>query len=162
MSKANYISQEYVTRLFTYEEGQLLWREKKKGRKRKQAGFKSKAGYTQIRIDGSLFYLHRLVWIYHNGDISNEIDHIDGNPENNLLGNLREATHRQNLTNVAKLSNNKSGFRGVSKCPSGWIARIRISGKYAHLGVFKTPEAASDAYQKAASVHHGEFIRSNQ
>lgn len=161
MNKVNFISPSAVRELFTYKEGQLFWQAKKKGRKRSQAGYKSKAGYTQIRIDGILFYLHRLVWAYHFDEPFIEIDHIDGNPANNLIENLRPATHQQNQSNMKKHADNKSGFVGVSKCPSGWIARIRMDGRYVHLGVFANPEAASDAYQKAAKEHRKEFVRSN-
>jgi hypothetical protein len=161
MNKANFISPSHVRELFTYSEGQLFWQAKRKGRKRSQAGYQSKAGYTQIRIDGKLFYLHRLVWAYHFDEVFSEIDHIDGNPANSRIENLRPATHQQNMFNSKRRTNNTSGFVGVSKSPWGWNARIRMNGRYAHLGVFDSPEAASNAYQTAAAEHHKEFIRSN-
>lgn len=161
MNKPNSISQSVVRELFTYSEGQLLWNIRKKGIKRRQAGFKSKAGYTQIRIDGKLFYLHRLVWIYHFGEPTYEIDHIDGNPENNYVENLREATHQQNLSNVKMHVDNKSGYVGVSKYCNKWLARIMVNGVSISIGCFDTPEAASDAYQKTALEHRKEFVRSN-
>jgi hypothetical protein len=161
MNKPNSISQSVVRELFTYSEGQLLWNIRKKGIKRRQAGFKSKAGYTQIRINKKLFYLHRLVWIYHFGETPFEIDHIDGNPANNFLENLREATHQQNLSNMKKHVDNKSGYVGVTKCYNKWLAKIMIDGVAINIGSFDTPEAASDAYQKTASEHRKEFVRSN-
>lgn len=161
MSKSNSISPNLVRELFTYDNGQLFWKKKKKGRKRSQAGYKAKNGYTQIRIDGVLFYLHRLVWAYHYDETFTEIDHIDGNTENNCIENLRSVTHQQNMFNIKKFSTNTSGFTGVSKSKNRWIARIRIGTRYVHLGVFKTPEAASIAYQEAASKHRFGFIRSN-
>jgi hypothetical protein len=36
-----------------------------------------------------------------------------------------------------------------------------MNGRYVHLGVFDSPDAASNAYQTAAAEHHKEFIRPN-
>jgi hypothetical protein len=87
------------------------------------------------------------------------VDHIDGNPLNNRRSNLRLATHADNMKNRRKHSNNKSGFKGVRqrKNRPGWVAEIRVDGKYTHLGTFDTPELAHEAYCKAAEKHHGEF-----
>lgn len=45
--------------------------------------------------------LHRLVWETFNGEIPEgmQIDHIDGNPENNCLDNLRCVTAKENSNN---------------------------------------------------------------
>lgn len=161
MSKCNSISQLMVLELFTYHDGQLFWNAKRKGRKRSQAGYQSKAGYTQIRIDGKLFYLHRLVWIYHNGDAINEIDHIDGNPTNNKIENLRNVAHNVNLMNAKFRSNNTSGYRGVTKSRGKWAASIQVDKKKINLGVFATPELASEAYKRAALEHYGNFVKLN-
>tara|TARA_R110000823_G_scaffold143424_1_gene273688 strand:+ start:2418 stop:3032 length:615 start_codon:yes stop_codon:yes gene_type:complete len=47
---------------------------------------------------GKLFYLHRLIWENFIGDIPEglQIDHIDENPRNNNINNLRLITSREN------------------------------------------------------------------
>lgn len=47
------------------------------------------------------FFRHRVVWYYFNGEIPEgcEIDHIDTNPSNNSLQNLRLVTHKENMNN---------------------------------------------------------------
>jgi len=57
---------------------------------------------------------------------------------------------------VPKLKkSNTSGFVGVSwnTAANKWGARIRLGGRYVHLGLFKTPEEAHDAYVAAALAH---------
>lgn len=47
------------------------------------------------------FLVHRAVWEAFNGPIPDnyDIDHIDGNPLNNALENLRIASHQENIKN---------------------------------------------------------------
>ena len=61
------------------------------------------------------YKLHRIVWETFNGEIPDgyEIDHIDGNKQNNVLSNLRCVTHIENMANPItkerfRLSNNWS------------------------------------------------------
>ena len=56
-----------------------------------------------------------------------------------------------NIHNAQSLS--KSGTRGTyqHKQTGNWIAEISINGKKRHLGVFKTQDEASLAYEQAAS-----------
>jgi hypothetical protein len=103
-------------------------------------------------------YMHRRVKGLRAGD-GLDIDHIDGNKLNNQGGNLRIATHAQNLRNKRKTKQNKSGFKGVSFCKKTmkWRSLIDASGKQYLLGYFNTPEAAHNAYKAAAERLHGEF-----
>lgn len=79
------------------------------------AGCVSPKGYTLIRIDGRSYFAHRLVWLYHFGGFPKEqVDHIDGNRSNNKLENLRECSNADNAKNQKKMSNNTSGFTGVT------------------------------------------------
>lgn len=87
------------------------------------------------------------------------VDHEDGDGLNNRRYNLRIATRGQNQFNSRKPVTNKSGFKGVSwyKRRQIWIATISLQDKTTHLGYFDTPEAAHEAYKKAAREMHGEF-----
>lgn len=74
------------------------------------------------------------------------VDHINNNREDNRLENLQLVSNRINCTKDAK---SKSGMVGVSfmKNRSKYRARIKINGKEVHLGLYKTSEEASKAYQ---------------
>jgi len=55
-------------------------------------------------------YIHRLVWETFKGEIPKDmqVDHIDGNPANNKLTNLRLLTHKDNVK-IWNLTSRKNG-----------------------------------------------------
>lgn len=121
------------------------------------AGCLNKYGYRLIRIDGNLYLAHRLAWLYMHGQWpENEIDHINGETSDNRISNLRQATRSQNMQNekVARKSNKSCGLLGVSKNGRGWKAEIKVDGKKLHLGSYKTPSEAHDAYVLAKGSLH--------
>ena len=63
-------------------------------------------------------YMHRAVWAWHNGCFPTmQIDHIDLDPTNNKIDNLREVTQSENMRNRVYpwKPNAKSGLPGVYK-----------------------------------------------
>lgn len=72
------------------------------------------------------------------------VDHIDGNPKNNKKSNLRICEQKQNVLNKKFMSNNTSGFIGVSyrSDRNRWDPEIRLNGIRCHLGYTKTLEEA--------------------
>lgn len=125
-----------------------------------------KGEYIFIKVPGfTQLGAHRLAWIYVHGSIPDgmEIDHIDANPANNALANLRPATSRQQKQNKRVQSNNRSGLKGAyyHACHKGkkWRSQIRVGKKLHFLGYFHTPEEAHEAYCAAATLHFGEFAR---
>lgn len=85
-----------------------------------------------------------------------EIDHIDGNGLNNMRGNLRFVTHRQNMLNKKMYSNNTSGVTGVSwhEASKKWRAYARLDKNLIHLGLFDKKREASIAYKDFISKHY--------
>lgn len=124
------------------------------------SGSISDQGYIRIKIQDRSYQAHRLAWLYMTGkNPVEQIDHINGDRLNNKFSNLREASRLQNNRNSVSKSYVNDLPRGVAIAqPSGrFKAYIRTSGKQRHLGTFDTPEEASEFYQLAADLLHGEF-----
>lgn len=135
-----------------------------RARKGQIAGCKMRIGdgreYVVISVDSRQYSEHRLAWFYTYGVWpGDELDHKDGNGLNNSIDNLREADSVQNQGNTRARRNNKLGIKGVRLIGSAYRAEIKPNGKTIHLGNFKTPEEANEAYMKAAKVYYGEFAR---
>jgi hypothetical protein len=155
---------ETLRKTFSYdpETGHFYWLKRRNGViKGRPAGYVSPDGYITIRINRILYKAHRLAWLYIHGIWPSDlIDHINNDPSDNRLSNLREATHSQNLANVPNWGKNTSGLKGVSWCShrKKWKAQVRLNNKRKTVGLFDTKEEAFIAYCKAASEMHGEFF----
>ena len=132
-----------------------------------RAGTKSKEGYRVIRIDGVNYMEHRLIWFYVHGEWPvSEIDHRDCDRSDSGIGKLRPATRRQNAHNRKPRVGTVSGRKGVTAQngegrTNRWRARIKVNGKYMHLGYFSTSEEANAAYAVAAAKYFGEYARAS-
>lgn len=115
-----------------------------------------KKGRVLGRINGKHQWIHRAVAKRMGLDLSNQIDHKDGNPLNNCRDNLRSATNAQNRAN-SRIRKSKSGFKGVVRKCNCWQAQITVNKEKIYLGSFDTPEEAHEAYCEAAVKYHGEF-----
>lgn len=151
--------QEEFNLRYLYKEGRLYSR--KTG---EETGRTKHSRYLVVNflVDGKKkkFKVHRVVWIMHNGEIPEDlvIDHIDGNPQNNLLENLRLATLSQNSANSKAY--NKSGLpKGVSLTGKKYQARIKYDNITYYLGLYDTVEEAADAYNIKALEFHGNFAK---
>ena len=122
------------------------------------AGTKNTNGRICVGIMGYRLYAHRLAWFYvYERWPTTGIDHIDGNPSNNQLSNLREANQFQNMQNIPRKSKiSKSGLVGAfwSNRDKKWSSRIKINRKLLILGVFPTAELAHKAYCEAKAKYH--------
>ena len=160
------MNKEQLHELFKYDDG-LVWIKVTKHNSHllgEIAGsLHTISGYYRVRINGMLHRLHRLVWIYHYGDIPNGmfVDHIDGDKSNNRIENLRLATYSQNQHNRKICSTNTSGVKGVywDKSKKKWRGRIEDMGKKLHVGYFHTIEEAETAMIIARNNLHGDFAR---
>lgn len=86
------------------------------------------------------------------------LDHIDRNPMNNSIDNLRLATRSQNNMNQKKRSGAKFKHKGVSKTRDGkWQVATCIDGKTVYLGRFSTEIEAAKAFNEYAKKAYGEF-----
>ena len=77
-----------------------------------------------------------------------EVDHIDGDRQNNNLSNLRPATHSDNQRNRVRA-------RGVrERYPGRFCAQITIDGTTKYIGTFGSEAEARNAYLTAKRIHH--------
>lgn len=141
------VTQEELKNIFHYEDGKLFWKRVKSKARQVRAGDRAGTldynGYRRVKICNKAYKEHRLIFMYHHGYLPEFIDHINGKKDDNRIENLRPATRSQNAFNSKVFKNNQSGITGVSETLSGkWRARIRVEGKYKHLGVFDTVEEA--------------------
>lgn len=103
-------------------------------------------GYLRVTLDGKVYYAHRLAWLYVHGEMPKcQIDHINGNPRDNRIANLRLATSKENAWNKsAAQSNSKTKVRGVSWHSKAQKWQAFFGKKY--LGLFESIESAKEAH----------------
>lgn len=160
------LTQERLKELLQYDEntGVFTWIKPTSNRVKigSIAATTNSHGYLYARIDGIRYGAHRLAWLYMTGSMPKDvIDHIDGNPKNNVFSNLREATQQQNLYNLRKSVKNTSGYKGVHfhKGTSKWRVVVSVNNKPKHLGLYLTPEEANTVYTSWCVQNRGEFAR---
>lgn len=121
---------------------------------------KSRGTYYARRKIGTnkLIQMHRLIL---NADITQQIDHINGNGLDNRKNNMRLCTHAQNNMNKNKIWS-KSGFKGVTLNHHKWSARITVNNKIKYLGRYKNIKDAARAYDLAAIKFFGNFAKTNE
>ena len=165
MKEKRNISHAELKEIFSYDEqtGLLSWKKTGMGRNNSRvAGSIRPDGYRIVHFAGGYHYIHRVAWFYVHGTWpSGVVDHIDGNPSNNAIGNLRVVSKRTNAENVrGPTSASKTGYLGVyqSRGVGSFIAQIRVNGKRLHIGSFKTALEAYDAYLSAKRKLHLGFM----
>lgn len=127
----------------------------------KPVGFITGMGYEYLYLDKKSRLAHRMAWLYVYGELpKHQIDHINGVRTDNRISNLRDVVPRVNNENKVKVrcDNKSSGMTGVSwhVHSAKWRARIWQRGVEYRLGLFDTPEGASDAYTEAKRrLHEG-------
>lgn len=146
---------------FKYDDGKLI--RLSTNNRHKHVGWINNSGYLQCEVQGVAFMLHRIIYEMHHGGIplGMQIDHIDRNPLNNKIENLRLATQNQNQINSRVPKNNTTGYKGVLTTPSGkFQARLGYNGKKLYLGLFKTAEEAAECVAEHTRRLYGEFTPS--
>jgi len=99
-----------------------------------------KQGYIYFSYEGKSYFTHRLIWKWWYGYDPEQVDHINGDKQDNRIDNLRNVDHITNSRNRIKSKNNSSGFTGVSwnENLSKWKASVRVE-KDIYIGVYNSP-----------------------
>ena len=158
---AQILTQDYLHILFKYKNGELFWKIKpaRPVMIGDMAGCQDTNGYKKVRINGKMHGNHRIIFAMHNGYFPKQIDHIDRNPKNNKIENLRDATHAENQWNTTKNAKNTSGYKNVlwRKDKKKWTCRFKVNGKHIMRGSFNTAEEANVYAEKLRKELHGEY-----
>ncbi len=160
---------ELIQRFLSYdpETGHLRW---KIGTGRIKAGYIAgtidPSGYIRVAVAGNRMWAHRTCFaLGHNmWPLTFDIDHKNGNPEDNRLANLRPANQSENIRNTGIWKNSSTGHKGVYRIKAvksyeAYGAGITVNYKRIHLGSFRSKEEASAAYENAAKLLFGKFYR---
>lgn len=118
-----------------------------------------KRGRIIINIHNKVYKAHHLAWLYVYGVWPKEIDHINNDPTDNRIENLREVNRTQNIYNTRKSKRNKSGVKGVSwdEERKKWFVRIGYNKKNFALGRYDDFEEAVKVITEARKKYHGDF-----
>jgi len=158
------LTQERLKELFDYGDGGLI---------RRSTGLRVKCSetnghrYLRVFVDGKPRALHRMIYIWHHGDDTVSVDHIDGDRMNNRIENLRAATQQENCLNRKHRSTSKSPYKNVylqapKQNPNwkrNWVVSIMIAGKRKYIGSFEDVELADLVATEARDKFHGAFAR---
>jgi hypothetical protein len=149
---------------FDPETGRFEWKVPRRGVKRgSQPGTLRPDGYLQINLDGRVYKTHRLAWLAHYGEWpSGFIDHINGDPTDNRIANLRSVSPAGNAQNQKLRCTNTSGEQGITwfARDNKWWVKLTKERRVIHIGYFddmRDAVIARDAAYKAAGFHknHG-------
>ena len=115
--------------------------------------------YVHIKMDGVPLKRSWLIFLWVNRRWPTYcIDHINGNPTNDGIGNLREASRMQNAWNHKTRAKQEKTPMGVRRLPSGrYLARIRCNHTPISLGTFGTAAEAHAAYLGKRKELFGEY-----
>lgn len=109
-----------------------------------------------VRVDGHPYPVMSVIWLWvydywPKGHPYEAVDHIDRNPLNNRITNLRLVNAQQNNQNKDTYYNSPFGVSGVTwhKHTGKYLARIKVNRREIHLGVFWTLEEAIEARKQA-------------
>ncbi|MCK4710643.1 MAG: HNH endonuclease, partial [Gammaproteobacteria bacterium] len=132
------LTQEKVKELLDYnpQTGEFLWlKHYRVNRVGTIAGCVTARGYLCVDIDNKQYLLHRLAFLYMNGEFPpDHVDHINRDRSDNKWCNIKPSTHTENMQNKG----NNNQVIGVYKHNNGWRAKSRqVDGLRKHLGVFK-------------------------
>ncbi len=108
----------------------------------------------EVRVGYKNYRVHRIIAAAFLEEFNNlpAVDHIDGDPSNNRIDNLRMVTHKKNHQAFKKkMKGCSSQFRGVhwDKVKKKWRASCQAEGILKNIGYFhneKDAAIARDAY----------------
>ena len=121
-----------------------------------RAGCHNHEGYEEIKFRGKKYRTHKLVFLWHHGYMHQYVDHINRDPRDNRIENLRECTASENACN-RNPPVGKSGLRNIRISTEGTFnVRIRKDGKTIDR-TFKNLDDALEFRDTYKTKLHGQF-----
>lgn len=119
----------------------------------------------RVTTGGKSFAVQHVLWTMFYGEMidtgSWEIDHIDRNPLNNSITNLRKVDRTQNSWNTTsrKTGQSQSEFKGVAfdKSRGKWLLQFKIGSRKVS-GRFERECDAGFVYRLLCENFHGEYL----
>jgi len=156
---------EFIKHYLSYDAntGNLIWLRTRSNRASvgSKAGCVNTQGYSVVQVGGCLMYHHHIAWaLYHKEWPMNEIDHINGNRNDNRIANLRLVTSSQNSFNMRLSIRNTSGIKGVhwDDVRKKWEISIKAGAKR-YRKRFADKELAELVAIELRDKYHKEFAR---
>lgn len=162
---SDHVTPARIRELFRPGDGGLYWRNPQgrqtKGLVGSRTGDPGKPGGQRLQVQVNLghgkrtaVYVHRAVWAWHHGEWPDgQVDHINGDVNDNRIENLRVVDQRANSQNIRRsgVTFEKRGYRRP------WRARIMDNGKSINLGYYATRSEAEAEYERAKLVYHDAY-----
>lgn len=147
--------------IWTYDPvtGIFRWAIRGKGRKFGQRAGTFDGRYYVLEYLGKKLLAHRVAWAMTYGQWPEiDIDHKNGDTNDNRIENLRLATKVQNLVNKPATKRSLTGRKGVTrdKRDGRFYPYIDFEGRRKALGGFESLDAATQARASAEILHYGE------
>lgn len=164
---------EVLEELLSYDPktGELRWQVSRGGVL--QGAIAGRVDHTNRRIIGiasKVYVAHRIAWkLHYKKEPVDLVDHINGDPGDNRIDNLREATHSQNRVNSKAHADSNLKAKGITWCKTHvrFVCSVtfekRTFTKGFGVGNYGSKEAAFEAAKKWVQNKrqelHGEFAR---
>lgn len=112
-----------------------------------EIGSPNERGALRCTINGKTLMVHRILYEkYHCVELTREldVDHIDRNPSNNKISNLRVVSRQQNMQNTTHHKDSTTKQKNIywHKQTNKYQVRIQVDRKFKHFGLFNTIEDA--------------------
>jgi hypothetical protein len=152
------LTQAQLKEMFEYNPETGLFRNLKSGKVWIQ---EDERGYIRIQIGKKRYRAHRLAYLYVEGEMPRNIDHINGVGSDNRWANLRSCSQSENCRNRGIGQNSVSGIKNVvwNEQAKRWKVVIRVDGVMYDYGFFFDLHIAELVAIGARVKHHGEFAR---
>lgn len=159
----------YLREVLNYDpETGVITRKKKTSRKVRVGdicGHPTSNGYLRFSVGSTELRAHVVAYALVHGRVpQGQIDHINGERQDNRINNLRDVSRSINQQNLKRpKSGNQSGYLGVTKITRGantyYVSEIGLNRKYRYLGCFSCPEEAHARYlQEKRKIHAGNTL----
>lgn len=134
--------------------GILFWKKKiGRGLANQKCGNIGSDGYVRLGIMNKSYKLHRIIWLLENNSWpEKELDHLDGNKNNNKIENLRDVSKRVNLCNFEIHRKGKQAGVVFDKKKKLYRSRINYNKTQIYLGRYKQKEKAVYIYQSIFKI----------